>query len=1246
MANTNIENSICEAIEYIVQNAVDNAGYDKTIQANIVSVIDQTIGKYKVKYQDSTFIAYAQSTDVTYTNGTEVYVLVPGNDMSRDKTILGTTKKLGANYIATPEGDEAFEVVGTNCITSKDNFELCSYLSDMVQIVYDKTSTNNLIDLNLKNVETYLKQSSSIICGATFRTALPTEQQFRGNYGIVFELNFKDNATGDNITKNYVVDVNQMTGNPYKITHDTRHYGVFDIDKDNFIDINRIYLFVYDFPNKATDKPADIFIKNLEISGANALSTDSLNSCALTFITPQGIYFDDNDLDTAIRTIQAQVKVKGKVIDNSSQQLKYYWFVENVGVSTSSEKYNKYGGPGWACLNLSTVIKPGGDGEAPVVEWVPGEYEYKVKKSDSAAKETRYKCVVIYDSLILSKEITIINYSSKYLISIESDAGTKFYYDIGSPTLTCKINDKEQIGEDYTYVWAEIDNNNVFSSLAQTTEENEEYNNAVAAYEKLIADIDSEQAMVAASQEQLNNYLTVIEKYDKIMRVEENKILKVKISTITNFSTFKCSVYYKGIYIGTSSIVLTNSLEAEDVYSLIINNGSQVFKYNENGISPTSNTVENPYEIPPLTFVVYDNLGQQIPQDVIEKCDIKWIVPIEDTMLNIPKVFEDNKTGVDLINNTATYSNLLSLTYTIDNKYNVAKSNNNIQLEVNYKGMNLITKTNFTFAKEGDPGTNGTEFLCRLVPNIAEGNAPLYPTLLNGELNYTPKQSGKWLKAQLWHNGEKIFEGTESGTTEEGKTLAIVWSVLKNKYTTSISDNTDITINANTGACTYAGYTNNSAPANIIKCALQYDGVTYYATMPIITAKAETGYSIQLKENTGFRFATYSADGRRPQYDNVNPFELIITQQINGINEDVSQLKSTYAVDYNWNIRGKIYNPVSKEWDLDINLGLKNKKDTYITNPIYFKPLDSYTGECVNNALECVISRGENELGRIHIPIHLLLNKYGQAAINSWDGNSVNIDKNGNGVILAPQVGAGKKESDNSFTGMLMGQVKEAGQSTADVGLTGYHKGVRTIHLSAYDGYAIFGKQGAGQIILDPTSDKALLYSNNFWKTYYDDNSDTKKNGLPKTSYAYNSNSKTYDNQSSEGMLIDLTTPRILFGSGNFRVDPNGYLYSKGGGNIAGWYIDDHNLWSGNSDKSNAATIRFANEDFSRKINNETRNNLRLALGQKFAVASDGTMYVKDGIFDGKITSKERRNWWMDYWFNLLKRSSSYFWRN
>lgn len=1144
----NYENKILDAIETVVNNAVSNAGYDRTIQAKIISCIDPTIGKYKVQYQDSTFFAYSGSSEIIYTDGSEVYILVPGNDMSRDKTILGTTKKLGANYSPTPEGDEAYEIIGNNCIDTKDTYELCSYKPNVVML-YNKDSSDNLIRLNLTSIETYIRQSSSIICGGTMKTSLPAEQQFKGNYGIVFELTFLDNASQNLVTRNYIVDVNQIQGNPYKIPNYRRQYGIFDIDAINFQYVSKIYLFVYNFPNTADDKPADIFIKNIEFCGGVASSQDELSSCGLVFITPQGTYFDDNDLPSATRKLQAQVRVKGKNIDNDSQKLSFYWFVENVGVTLNSQKYCAYGGQGWQCLNDFNLVQASDGSGNSVVEWVPETYERLVKKSDSAARETKYKCVVLYNDIKLSKEIIITNYSSTFDITIESDSGTQFYFDIGHPTLTCLINGQEKNEDNFTYVWSQVDNNNNFTSLEETTEENDEYNNAVAKYNELLDAIKNEQAMVNASTLQLNEYLTTIKKYDIITRVEKNKLFKVLISSITNFCTYKCSVYNNGVFLGTGSIILYNGLETEDIYSLIINNGTQVFKYNEAGVAPTAGSLDNPMTLNPLTFTVYDNLGNEISNDVIKNSKIKWIIPTVDTMISIPRT-QGDPTSVDLINNTETYENTLALNYTISARYNVNNKNNTIKLILEYKDMTLVAKTDFTFAKEGDPGTNGTEFLCKIVPNIGTGESPIYPMILNGKLNFTPQNKNKWFKVQLWHSGNKIFEGTTTGITTENKNAIVLWSNLLNKYSITISDNTDINItDAQNGIFEYGGYTTDSVPANIIKCSVIYDGITYYATMPIITAETYADYKVELKPNTGFLYATYSSDGRSPIYDNTHPFELTVTKNINGIEEDISTLTQDNVVTYEWSPQGKIYDPVKKEWDKNnIHLGKAIiLQEDIKRNQAAYKPLDNFNGECLTNALECTLKNKDDEVfGHIHIPIHLLLNKYGNAAINEWDGNHVSIDENGSGIILAPQVGAGKKEEDNSYTGMLMGQVKEAGKSNMETGMFGYSHGARTMFLNADDGSAIFGKAGNGQIIIDPSQDKAFLYSSNYWNKY-------DVYGKP--------SSYSDSNKKGEGMLIDLTTPKILWGNGNFYINELGYIYAKGGGQIAGWNIDDYKLY-------------------------------------------------------------------------------------
>ena len=1208
------ENQILDAIEMLVDKSVKTAGYDKTVQAKIINCEDPTIGKYKVKYQDSNFYAYSSSSEISYMEGSEVYILIPNNDMSRDKTILGAVSKLGKDYAVSAEGEEAFEIIGNNCVEDNKEYNLCSYKTqEFIIYQYGVKSANNL-RLNLKSAEEYIKSSTSIILAATIKTSLPTEQQFRGSYGILYEMIFKDNATGETVTRNYVLDVNQFEGNPYKMPNFKRQVGIFEIDGVNFQRIEKIKLFCYDFPNQSENKPNDIVIKDFEICGSKALSVADLESCSLSFITPQGVYFDNNDLPSATRTLMAQVRVKGKHINPDIQKLPYYWFVENNSVTSMSEDFNAYGGQGWKCLNQKNIIKNASAGIAPVVEWIPADFKYIIKKSDSEAKETKYKCVVIYNNIQLSRVITVTNYSSNYEISIESDKGEQFYYDIGNPTLTCKINGQESISNEYTYQWIEIDNNNNFYVLGETAEDNAIYNNAVAGYMQLKTDIEAERAMASASQAQLNQYLTIINSYDKIMRIEGRKIYHLQVNTITNFSTYKCSVYHNGVYIGTSSIVIRNDLDKKDAYSLVITNGSQTFKYNESGISPSSDSLDNPQNILPLSFTVYDNLGNPIDDDIINKSNVKWIAPLENTLI---KVKENEQYQWITQDDSMIIENKMEIYYTIRDRYDIKKTNNNIKLIVNYKGMNLVAETDFTFVKEGEPGTNGTEFVCKIVPNTQDTNFG-YPMVLNGNINYTPRQNGQWFIAELWHNGVKIYPGTVAGQTTEGKPINIKWSILRNKYTTTQWDETSLSV-TESGKFTYNGYKGGNSPANIVKVIMTYDNIKYYSTMPVITATAGSGYGVSLIEGSGFRYATYSSDGRRPQYDNSNPFELKVTKIINNIVEDISNLTKTNAVNYDWNIKGRLWDPTANngrgDWIDSIHLGVYNRSDIILPrSQASFKPLDNFDGECVTNGLECIVMNNSAvEVARIHIPIHLLLNKYGNAAINGWDGNSVSIDKNGNGVILAPQIGAGRKESDNSFTGMIMGSVKEAGRNDQDVGLFGYSYGEKSIFLNSKNGSAIFGKQGKGQIIIDPVN-SAYLYSNSFWNNYHSSGDDV---GLPITNYSYDAQTHKYNGQSNNGMLIDLNTPRIVWGNGNFFIDENGHLTAKGGGTIAGFNIDDDSLYTGT--KNSSSNVRFSSNNglFSRTINGVNRNNLNLAINNKFAVDSSGSLYSSSGQIGG-----------------------------
>ena len=181
-----------------------------------------------------------------------------------------------------------------------------------------------------------------------------------------------------------------------------------------------------------------------------------------------------------------------------------------------------------------------------------------------------------------------------------------------------------------------------------------------------------------------------------------------------------------------------------------------------------------------------------------------------------------------------------------------------------------------------------------------------------------------------------------------------------------------------------------------------------------------------------------------------------------------------------------------------------------------------------------LIEYNEKEYSITYIrPVVMTYNRYELSAIAGWDGNRLYTGEGNTGEYLyAPQVGAGRKDGNGAFTGIVIGNKNTDGKEK--IGLFGYGNGEETIFLNAEDGSSTFGKSGAGQIIIDPSQNKAILKSGN-----------------------YNISEKT-------GMQIDLTTPEIRFGSGNFVVNSDGHITAKGGGSIGGWQIEDTVLKSGN----------------------------------------------------------------------------------
>ncbi len=1263
-----VSEKVLDAIQLLATSSVEKAGYDKTIQAQIVSCEDATIGKYRCRYQDAIIYAYASNSDVTFTNGSYVYILVPGSDMKKEKTILGTTKKLGINYISQAEGDEAYDIIGNNCVTSSNTFYLDSNNKDYKYTLYKAGSSSSEVVLDATALNQYIKQSSSLIVGAIFKTSISPERQYRGHYGITYNLRFLDNTSNQEVIRSYTVDEDNMVDNPYRLVYATRQYQIFNIDGPNFIRVESIEIFNTDFPNatgEITDEKltsGDIEITTLELSGAVRMSESETNGVAISFYTPQGTFFTDSSTSASYKTITAQVRVKGKLV-SAAQSIPFYWGSENVGISPRSEYYNKYIGRGWKCLNDKNVIQSGTETSDPVVEWVPGEDTFILKFDEATARNNKFKVAIVYDGSVVAKEINIQNLAASVPeLTIESSGGTKFYYDIGHPTLTCKVNGGEPTG--YKYYWAYESNTGVFEELPETTELNTQYENAVAALESLKAEIAAGTKFANAEADNLTNLESNVNAFNFIQRVDGNKVCDVQINNITTVGTFKCSVYNDNdVYLGTCSLALTNTLEGEDLYSLVINNGSAVYQYNENGVAPNNKSLDVQQEIQGLSFTVYDNLGQPIDSDIIaneKNCKIRWYFPIKDTMLT-EQSENDPNSGTDATQTYRYYDGKTNLVYGIVQQYDIKKQRNQIKLTIDYKGMNLTAETEFTFTKQGEPGTNGTEYLVKLVPNTRMSNPPLWPMItkagsfyyLNYGLNSTVDEAiidagtgYQLFKAQLWRSGELVWEGFSAADTAiDGITQPslVNWEMRVNKYNSTISDASAFNVtNASTGRISYSGdklASDISVPwANIVKCTITWQGKSYYGTIPITTAWTnDINKRVSLKDYTGWRYAIYTSDGVTPQYDSSHPFEFILNEKINGVWEDVSLVEGSHAVSYAVSEVGNYRDTgtgATIEADVIEILTSSVYRDGCEKNQWQARPKSRYGGTCVNAAICCIYRQNDIIVGRINVPIHFLLNKYGFMSINAWDGNSVQLDSEG-GFILAPQMGMGKKESDNSFTGVLAGETRIPSKSTSQIGLLGYNKGDRTFFLNSKNGSALFGKPDQGQIIIDPSSSmkKALLYSGNFWKEY---NSDGDYDGMPK-SYTYrDSYYRPTGNANKAGLLIDLTTPEIYFGTGNFYVTKDGYIHAQAGGDIGGWKIDNHSLYSNVAAANGRITLDAGTYNATTgvvtgpgKIYSHSHSTLTntgtgfylscdgLSFGSKVKIKNTGQMYIGNGAVAG-----------------------------
>lgn len=700
-----LQNSLFEAMKVFSDYTAANSDATITIQAAIASIVDAGTGEYSVEYLGNTFSVYANS-NVTYSVGDVVYVLVPDGDFSKNKVILSLVNPVAETFINDADITKIYYEISDNLI-DKD-FGIIKMSSYGTTNIKNRDITNFGITNFAKIITEYLTKYRTFSLSFMAQTSMVIDQQNSGNYGISIDIPLKANAASgqgnkESIWKTVTLDVGNIIGNPYRLTEWAPQHVYFTIDEQYEYDttkVPRLSYFCYGF-NQDSSKTniKDIWLKDISLNVVDVFSDEDTAGYRLTLKASEGEYFSTNYKTE--KTLTPTLRVNGKT--TSLKNADIYWFLEDAEVKEENKYYSPYGGYGWRCLNQRTNIAMNPDG-TETYDYITKDTTWVVTQNEVKAS-ARYKCVVISKGIEASAIITLKNLETTKILELKPTLGSNvFVKDTGYVDLTATvyirgITESAKNQSMVKYSWMRYDKNGLFIKDTDDFFELISYNKVV-------------RKEVAGS---------IVDCFETQVRYPVNKVEEV--------NNVFCSAKYCYLdndrpieeLIGTESVMITTSTDF--AYNLIINNANQLYKYDSDGDSPAGTAYDGPStskvtSIPALTYTIRKANGEELTNE--EYCYVKycWMVPKE-SMYVITKQSGTGTYKEDdayyYFEGYDTYKHTASLSYDIAKRFNLVKSKAQIILKVEFQGNTIEREIPITFMKEGMNGSNGTAYAAELV---------------------------------------------------------------------------------------------------------------------------------------------------------------------------------------------------------------------------------------------------------------------------------------------------------------------------------------------------------------------------------------------------------------------------------------------------------------------------------------------------------------------------------------------------
>lgn len=442
--------------------------------------------------------------------------------------------------------------------------------------------------------------------------------------------------------------------------------------------------------------------------------------------------------------------------------------------------------------------------------------------------------------------------------------------------------------------------------------------------------------------------------------------------------------------------------------------------------------------------------------EIIDTTKISEIDP-EGKIYKLNGYFTAEKETIKVLGNTIYISRKGNETdYSINNKqeyrinktYNATSINNTVKCTISKNSLNYAASKEMSF---GLMGTNGTD--ATIVIDFEENKSALTAGLVDAEalkvvahlydFNHNEVDFNNiglnlichWEWSQSLGTDKVTIEQRERYNSVEEKWELVDDTIIPNTCFLSYGPNLDI----------------NDNLFLILKVTVSgfgdYDLIAYKA----IPVRASRNY----RNLIGATEVLYSSTGHADYYK--SPYELLYCADVN----EYDMPQAEIATLNNANLKWSIYSPYKKSAEEDKFYGEISKENILQPLLIYTKDADPY-------GVICSDANGN----RLWIqPLVILQNEYPSATLNKWDGKSIEINYE-DGTMVAPAIAAGKKNSDNTFSGVMLGDwssTDTAGDITQQTGVYGFHHGAMTYAFKE-DGTAFIGKSGLGRILFDGNS--------------------------------------------------------------------------------------------------------------------------------------------------------------------------------